>query len=68
MTLPAESAAANAVWVEGVAYDEGGNVVGLRRWEAASSLQAGGNLSFDFYVSSLGPPIAQVDLLAEARP
>ena len=66
--LPAESAAANLVWVVGVAYDEAGNVVGLRRWEATSSLQPGGGLPFEFIVSSLGSPIARVELLVEARP
>jgi hypothetical protein len=50
------------VWVLAVAYDSKDNVVGVRRWEGASEL------NFDFWVYSLGPAIAEVKLLAEARP
>ncbi len=54
---------ASSVWVLAVAYDEEGAVVGQRRWESD-----GGGLDFDFYVYSLGPEVASVTLLAEARP
>jgi LysM repeat protein len=50
------------VWVLGVAYDANENVVGVRRWESA------GDTDFDFWVYSLGSPIASVELLIEARP
>lgn len=50
------------LWVLAVAYDAAGNVVGVRRWESA------GDVAFDFWVYSLGPQIAEVELLAEARP
>src|SRR3989304_1989934 len=49
-------------WVLAVAYDQDGNVVGVRRWESRAEAQ------FDFWVYSLGPKIAEVELLAEARP
>jgi LysM repeat protein len=62
------SGTANTVWVLAVGYDLAGNVVGVRRWEASSPLAAGGNLAFGFLLSSLGPAIARVDFLAEARP
>lgn len=54
---------AGTVWVLAVAYDADGGVVGQRRWESDST-----DLQFDFYVYSLGPEIAWVELLAEARP
>lgn len=66
--LPAESAAANLVWVVGVAYDEAGNVVGLRRWESSAPLRGGESLAFDFIVASIGAEIERVELLVEARP
>ncbi len=59
---------AATVWVVAVAYDEAGNVVGLRRWENSSPLPAGGSLPFTLGVYSTGAKIARVDLLGEARP
>jgi LysM repeat protein len=59
---------ANTLWVLATAYDAAGNVIGVRRWESASALTAGAPVSFDFPVSSLGPGIARVEFLAEARP
>lgn len=53
---------AGLLWVLAVAYDQDGNVVGVRRWESRAEAQ------FDFWVYSLGPKIAEVELLAEARP
>jgi hypothetical protein len=46
-----------------VAYGEDGQVVGFRRWESA-----GDEDEFEFWVYSLGPEIARVELLVEARP
>lgn len=51
------------VWVLAVAYGEDGQVVGFRRWESA-----GDEDEFEFWVYSLGPEIARVELLVEARP
>lgn len=54
------------VWVVAVAYDESGQVVGLRRWEApADALDAVNPFSFEVF--SLGEPIDWVEVLAEAR-
>jgi LysM repeat protein len=53
---------AGEVWVLAVAYDVEGNVVGVRRWEGLAETQ------FEFWVYSLGPEIAEVKLLVEARP
>jgi hypothetical protein len=62
------STAANMLWVLGTAYDVNGNVIGVRRWEASSVLDAGGSMQFNFTVSSVGPAMDHVDLLVEARP
>jgi LysM repeat protein len=56
------------VWVVAVAYDEAGNVVGLRRWQNSAPLPAGRSLPFSLQVYSTGAKIARVDLLGEARP
>ena len=59
---------ANSLWVLASAFDAAGNVAGVRRWESTTSLSAGAPVSFDFQVSSVGPGIARVEFLAEARP
>jgi hypothetical protein len=59
---------ANTLWVLASAFDSAGNVVGVRRWESAAALSAAAPLSFDFQVSSVGPGIARVEFLTEARP
>ena len=59
---------AKTVWILATAYDAAGNVVGVRRWESPAALSGDAPLSFSFPVSSLGPAILRVDLLAEARP
>ena len=66
--LPANSIAANQVWITGTAYDEAEHVVGVRRWESNDGLTAGGSLPFEFMVSSLGGRIERVDFAVEARP
>jgi len=59
---------AKTLWVLATAYDAAGNVVGMRRWESVDTLSADAPVTFDFPVSSVGPGIARVELLAEARP
>jgi LysM repeat protein len=66
--LPAGSGPAGQVWVAAVAYDEGGNVVGMRRWEAGEALQPGGSLPFELTVASLAGAIDRVTVVVEARP
>jgi LysM repeat protein len=66
--LAATSGTAQTVWVLASAYDADGELVGLRRWEAASPLAAGEGLGFHFQVASVGAEITHVDLLVEARP
>jgi hypothetical protein len=59
---------ANQVWVAATAYDDRGRVIGVRRWESSTVLPAGGSLSFEFMISSIGGRIARVDFAVEARP
>lgn len=65
--LPSESKAAASVWVAATAYDEPGQVVGVRRWEGGG-LQPGESLPFSMLVSSLAGPIERVEIAVEARP
>lgn len=56
-----------ALWLLMIAFDEDGNPVGFRRWEAALPITKTENLSFNSIVYSLGPAIHEVELFAEAR-
>jgi hypothetical protein len=66
--LPAGSAAAKSVWVAAVAYDQDGNVVGLRRWESEAVLSPGASLPFSFMISAVSGRIERVEYAVEARP
>lgn len=66
ITLPAESDAANQVWVAAVAYDKNGTVVGVKRWEGGA-LEPGAMIRFDFSVASLGGVIEAVEFFVQAR-
>jgi hypothetical protein len=66
LTLIDENGAASYLWLHATAFDEGGNVVAARRWEAERPLEAGETRAFSFAVYSLGGAIDQVELLAEA--
>jgi len=66
--LPENVRPANVVWVAAVAYDEFGQVVGVRRWESDAGIALGESLEFSFEVSSLAGGIERVDFVVEARP
>jgi hypothetical protein len=66
--LPSNTSNASQVWLAATAYDESGEVVGVRRWEWQDGLASGGNLPFDFMISSIGGTISRVDFAVEARP
>ena len=68
LILAAPKARASKVWVAAVAYDQAGDVVGLRQWQSAAPLSSAAGLNFTFQVYSISRPISRVDLLAEARP
>lgn len=74
---------ATSIWLVLIAYDDEGTVVGVRKWEAYSldlenipaqalvlekPLDVGEKLPFEITVYSLGPQIANIDILVEARP
>ncbi|MBN2044324.1 MAG: LysM peptidoglycan-binding domain-containing protein [Anaerolineales bacterium] len=54
------------LWVVAMAFDDTGQAVGIRRWEAPEEA-LGDAVDFDFVVYSTGGWIARVEILAEAR-
>lgn len=56
-----------SLWLLAIAFDEAGNPVGFRRWEAALPLTNTQNIAFKTIIYSLGPDIDKVELMAEAR-
>lgn len=65
--LPPESQAASQVWVAAVAYDKGGYVIGVKRWEGGA-IQPGRSIPFNFVVSGAGSAIDSVDFVVQAMP
>ena len=63
-----QTSVAQKVWVAGTAYDEKGSVIGVRRWEATTSLNPNASLPFEFLISSIGGKIAKVEFAVEAQP
>ncbi len=54
------------IWVVAIAFDDAGQVVGMRKWVRKQDLSPELEvIPFEFYVYSLGPPIAEVNLLTE---
>ncbi len=70
VTMAENSPAAHLIWVAAVGYDADGRAVGVRKWEASVPDSEGGwqSLAFNMTVFSLGPRIARVEVLVEARP
>jgi len=66
--LPDGNGTVKMLWVLASAFDQAGNLVGVRRWDFPTTLTLAAPFSFDFQVSSVGPGIARVEFLAEARP
>ena len=66
--LSSEAKPAAQIWVAGTSYNDAGRVIGVRRWESNAGLSAGGNLPFEFTISSIGGKIARVEFAVEARP
>ena len=56
-----------SLWLLATAFDQQGNPIGLRRWEADLPLPRSGTVDFETTVYSLGPDISKVELMAEAR-
>jgi LysM repeat protein len=68
LSLAKKSMPASRIWLVGMAYDFEGDVIGVRKWEAANNLEPGKSMPFEITVFSIGPPIEKVEILAEARP
>jgi len=70
ISLAEAGAAARRIWVVAAAYDQQGNVAGLRRWESEKEavLEGTQRLPIRFNVYSVSNKIAKVELYAEARP
>jgi LysM repeat protein len=66
--LPVKSQPGNLAWILAVAYDESGNVVGIRKSEQFGLFEPGTNQDFRLEVFSLGGPINDVKAFVEVRP
>lgn len=64
---PEDSAASGVVWLAAMAYDENGQVVGVRKLELADAIDPGESLPFKIALFSLGGDIAEVEVLLEIR-
>ena len=68
VSLSADQADADYVWISATAFDADGRIVAVRRWESSSALLSGGELNFTIRLYSMAGPIDHVDLLTEAQP
>ncbi len=59
---------ANQIWLLAIAFDSEGKPIGIRKWESNNLVSPGESIGFHITVSSLGPPIAEIQVLGEARP
>ena len=66
--LPPDGPPASSVWVAAVAYDQHGNVIGVRRWASTSGMQPGQSLEFTFTISAVSGRIDRVEYAVEAIP
>jgi LysM repeat protein len=66
--LPVKSQPGGSAWILVVAYDHGGNVVGVRKTEQFENLEPGSTREFNIEVFSLGPAISEVRAFVEVRP
>jgi len=61
---------AQRIWAAAVAYDAGGNITGVRKWEspAEKTLKSGQKLPVQLQIYSVSAPIERVEILVQARP
>ena len=59
---PVEGTLPSVIWVVAIAYDQQGQVVGVRKMDSAA------NLRFEFVVYSLSGAIDRVEIITEIRP
>ncbi len=63
-----EAQTANQTWLVALAFDVDGRPIGLRKWESNRASAPGEAQGFNITVYSLGPQIAEIKVLGEARP
>jgi LysM repeat protein len=68
IVLGDQDTSVSQVWIAAVAFSEGGEVVGMRRWENVQIINVGSRLPFSFRVYAVGQEIERVVLHAEAQP
>jgi len=68
VSLSADQADADYIWISATAFDADGHVVAVRRWDNTQGLVSGGQLDFTIILYSMGGPIDHVDLATEAQP
>ena len=66
--LPVKSQPGNSAWILIVAYDQDGNVIGVRKKEQYGILEPGSSREFNIEVFSLGSKISEVRAFVEVRP
>ncbi len=66
--LDASAGTAGKIMVAAVAYDEAGQIVGIRRFESTSAVNPGESASFSLNIYSIGGSITKVELFGEANP
>ena len=66
-TASLSSGDASYLWVLGVIYDQQGQVLGLRRWEATAPIPSGSSIPFSFRIYSLEGQAKSLRLFVEAH-
>jgi LysM repeat protein len=66
--LPEGNPPAVELWLAGVVYDKGGQMIGFRRWQSATLLAEGEIQTFSFNIYSLDGAIDRLEVHLEARP
>lgn len=67
ITNPDELRPASLVWILAVAYNDQGEVVGVRRWESQSELKPNETRNFSLTVYSMDEEIERIELIVEAQ-
>ena len=67
-SITTADAQASRFWIAAVAFDNTGNVVGIRQLDKKTALAAGVTADFTMYIYSIAGKIARVELYGEAIP
>ena len=66
--FPQDESPAQHLVIAAIAYDQYGNPIGFRKTEITIETATKSKFPFEIQVFSLGPPIAKVNIISEARP